>query len=116
MENNHDKTRTLVLRTRVSEAEYADIVRRAASLHTTISALLRNSSLGVEIKPTRNWTPPAELSAIAVVIGHLGRVGNNVNQIAKALNGASTSDARRFEDVLVELRVVLGKVRGLTQQ
>jgi hypothetical protein len=70
---------------RCSDAEYATVTAAAAQAGLSVGAYLRQQALGNPGKRSVR-RPPAERAELARLLGELGRIGGNINQIARALN------------------------------
>ncbi|AEV99697.1 hypothetical protein A4D02_35455 [Niastella koreensis] len=80
---HHTDRRTKRVELRLTEAEEAALVRQAADDGLSVSDFIRKAALGK--KPVvRKATP--ERAAFIKGLAELGKIGSNVNQIAKALN------------------------------
>lgn len=89
-------------RMRLTAAERAQLEERAERAGLTVGAYMRHQCLG-EAGPRAVRRPPVERKALAQLLGQLGKVGGNVNQIARALN----SDRQIMHDIpatLAEIR------------
>lgn len=79
------RQRTAALLIALTPAERADFEARAAKAGLSLSAFARAAALG-EAGPRARRRPIVDAAELASVHAELKRVGNNVNQIAKALN------------------------------
>ncbi|MDN3568717.1 plasmid mobilization relaxosome protein MobC [Paeniroseomonas aquatica] len=70
---------------RLTPAERAQLDELAERAGMTVSAYMRHQCLG-SAGPRAVRRPPVERAALAQLLGQLGKVGSNVNQIARALN------------------------------
>lgn len=99
-----DDSRTEVITVRVTRAERVRIEHRAAAAGLTVSAwaaqALGHGRVTVETRPSARLLP-------AELVAEFKRIGNNVNQIAHALNARSHvrdgALARQFADFLKAL-------------
>ena len=85
---------------RFTAEEFNQIAARADQAGLGSAALLRAAALG-DAGPRAQRRPPADHKALRQLLGHVGRIGNNINQIARALNAAEKSG-------LAEVPAVLG--------
>ncbi|MFC5357092.1 plasmid mobilization protein [Azospirillum himalayense] len=81
------RQRRLQVLVRLDEAEERLLGERAASAGLTPSDYLRQAALG-PVARVRLPPPDPRVESLQRLLGELGRVGNNVNQIARALNVA----------------------------
>lgn len=70
---------------RLTPGERAQLDERAERAGMTVSAYMRHQCLG-EAGPRAVRRPPVERAALAQLLGQLGKIGSNLNQIARALN------------------------------
>ncbi len=89
------ETRSEILRFRVKPEEREKIERKALSSYRTISTYLRDCSLGKRIVVT---------PGIDSLISELRRLGNNLNQIARAVNSGFIDVESSAADDLSEIR------------
>lgn len=81
---------------RMSETEYELLLERATAANMTVSDLIRNAlnSQNVVIK----YEITADVPEIKKIIGELGKIGSNLNQIARYFNqGGIISSEMRTE-------------------
>lgn len=60
--------------------------------------------------PPRRRRTNIDAKLLADVVGQLGRIGSNVNQVAKVANAMGTIDPAMFADALTELRAIRAAV------
>ena len=78
--------------------ERAQLEAAAERAGMTLSTYMRYQCLGAA-GPRAVRRPPVERAALAQLLGQLGKVGSNVNQIARALN----SDRQLAHDIAATL-------------
>jgi len=78
-----DDKRELIVRFRLTAAEKKQISVNAASVGMTTSDYIRNRILGSQ-PHIKKATP--ERADMIRMLGHLGKIGSNINQVARALN------------------------------
>jgi len=103
---------------RWTDDEFSAISEKADKAGLAVAAFMRAVALG-DPGPRAQRRPPADHKALRQILGELGRVGNNINQIARALNSgesASLPDLREALRVYLEIRNrifdALGKNHG----
>ena len=79
------RQRTAALLIALTPAERADFEARAAKAGLSLSAFARAAALG-DKGPRSRRRPTVEAATLAQTHIELKRIGNNINQIAKALN------------------------------
>lgn len=70
---------------RLTPEEYEDVSAKADNAGMTPAAFFRLAALGSP-GPRAQRRPPADHKALREILGHCGRIGNNLNQIAYQLN------------------------------
>ena len=80
-----NRKRTKQCLVRFTEEEYTAIEAKADKAGIASAAFLRAAALG-DPGPRAQRRPPADHQALRRILGELGRVGNNLNQIAHRLN------------------------------
>ena len=80
--------RSIVIKTRMTDEEYSDFTERAKFCGVSQSEFIRRAIDDAVIKPIITVSPVNEklLSAIGQLIAQLGKIGGNLNQIARFLN------------------------------
>ena len=80
--------RKRVVKTRLTEEEYADFAARLAPYGISQSEFIRRAIRGATIRPVVTVSPVNDelLSAIGKLTAEYGRIGSNLNQIARTLN------------------------------
>jgi hypothetical protein len=79
---------------------------RAAEAGLSVSSYLRAAALG-NAGPRARRAPTIEKEALGKAIAELNRVGNNVNQIARAMNIGKDYDDAFLRTSVAEMRAVL---------
>ena len=70
---------------RLTHEEFEDVSAKADNAGMTPAAFFRFAALGTP-GPRAQRRPPADHKALREILGHCGRIGNNLNQIAYQLN------------------------------
>ena len=80
--------RSRVVKTRLSEDEYADFTARLAPYGISQSEFLRQAIRRTTIRPVLHVSSVNDelLSAVGKLAAEYGRIGGNLNQIARTLN------------------------------
>ena len=80
--------RSRVVKTRLSEDEYADFTARLAPYGISQSEFLRQAIRRATIRPVVHVSAVNDelLSAVGKLTAEYGRIGGNLNQIARTLN------------------------------
>lgn len=89
--------RTIAIKTLVNEKEYEEITGNAEQAGMARGAYLR--ALGMEHQIV---IPKPAISREALI--ELGRIGNNLNQVAKALNAGQSTELMEVLGIIRELK------------
>lgn len=92
---------------RFTADEFNRIADRADNSGLGFAAFMRAAALDGNAGPRAQRRPPADHKALRQLLGHVGRIGNNVNQIARALNAgekASLSELREALGAYLDIR------------
>lgn len=79
------RQRTRVVQVRLSEAEYSEITGRAEAALLTPASYVRDVVLDAPA-PRARRRPAIEAVQVARVLAQLGKVGSNLNQLARQAN------------------------------
>ena len=93
--------RSVVVKTRMTDEEYADFTERAKFCGISQSEFIRQAIENAVIKPIITVSPVNEklLSTVGQLTAQLGKVGGNLNQIARYLNEHSVPYNTLYVDV-----------------
>jgi hypothetical protein len=100
--------KTVPISLRCTAKDHAAISAAAARAGLSIGAYLRALALG-SAGPRAVRRPPIERKELARLLGHLGKVGSNINQLARAYN--QTGIRPGFPE-LVAIRQEIGEMRA----
>ena len=80
--------RSRVVKTRMTEEEYAEFAQRLSAYHMSQAEFIRQAITGAAIRPIITVSPVNDelLSAVGKLAAEYGRIGGNLNQIARYLN------------------------------
>ena len=99
------------LHCRLLPDEKTTISTRAAQLGISVSQYLRQAALGAPHRPPKKRLPTFAEKSLAQVLGQLGRVGNNLNQLTQISHIAGqVPDSIRLNALLRELKAVMFSV------
>ena len=88
---------------RFSESEYADLKTKADSAGVKVSGLIREA-----VPKVRAWTP-IHTAAEKERVRQVARIGNNLNQIARAVNQQGV--VKHELDILARLKSIQDDLR-----
>ncbi|WAH66886.1 plasmid mobilization protein [Xanthomonas hortorum] len=109
MSRSNARQRTKQSLVRLSDEEYALLSERADASGVTLTDYIRSQALGA--KPLRaQRRPSVDRAALAQLLGRIGVVGGNVNQIARKLNSGQSADYIDLMETMKEVREMRGMV------
>lgn len=97
---------------RVTEKERAAIGEAASKAGLAPGSYARGKLLG-GTPPRAVRALPIERQALALLLAQIGRVGGNLNQLAKAGNSGLPVDAADVAPALADLRAIRDEIRAL---
>ncbi len=107
--------RTRFIAVRCTSEEYAAIDAAASAAGLSIGAYLRAQALG-DPGPRAVRRPPVERQELARLIGLVGKLGSNVNQIAHAFNASQIvpgfAELLAIRQEVAQMRAALLKALG----
>ena len=103
--------RSRVVKTRMTEEEYADFAARLAPYGISQSEFIRRAIQGASIRLVVTVSPVNDelLAALGKLTAEYGRIGSNLNQIARALNEYGTP----YNALSVEVRAAISDLAAL---
>ena len=103
--------RSHVVKTRMTEEEYADFTERLKHYDMSQAEFIRQAITRATIRPIVTVSPVNDelLSAIGKLIAEYGKIGGNLNQIARALNEYGTP----YNTLSVEVRAAISDLVAL---
>lgn len=107
-----DGGRAKVFYFRVTEKEHAAIGEAASKAGLAPGSYARGKVLGGN-PPRAVRALPVERQALTLLLAQIGRVGGNLNQLAKAGNSGLPVDAREVAPALADLRAIRDDIRAL---
>jgi hypothetical protein len=97
---------------RWDEEEWKAVDEQAARARLTVPSYLRQLALAEEKRKTRSTRrAPIERELLAKVLGQLGKIGSNLNQLAHAAN-LNRSENAKIMATVAELRRLLPPILG----
>ena len=78
--------RSRVVKTRMTEEEYAEFVERLSACNMSQAEFIRQAIAGAAIRPSITVSPINDelLAAVGKLTAEYGRIGGNLNQIGRA--------------------------------
>lgn len=109
------EARTKLIPVRCTADERAAIKAVADKAGLSVGAFLRAAALG-DAGPRAVRRPPIERKELARLLGHLGKVGSNINQLAYAFNSRgrvpALAELNRIREYVGEMRDALMTALG----
>ena len=104
------RKRNKQLNLRLSPEEYNRIKRDADALEITAGAYVRKVILNAPV-PRKSKRPCVEVRTLARLLGQIGRIGGNINQLTKAANTGIPFQRHELEQELKSLRIINEEIK-----
>ena len=104
------RRRERLVQTRLDDAEHAQLEARAGQAGLAVGAYLRACALETA-GPRARRRAPVDRELLAHTNADLNRIGNNLNQIARAINRGRDAEEQAIIGTTDELRDVLAMLR-----
>ena len=103
--------RSRVVKIRMTEEEYAEFTERLSACNMSQAEFIRQAITGAAIRPIITVSPVNDelLSTVGKLIAEYGKIGGNLNQIARALNEYGTP----YNALSVEVRAAISDLAAL---
>ena len=103
--------RSRVVKTRMTEDEYADFSRQLSLYGISQAEFIRRAIRGLPIHPIIKVSPVNDelLSAIGKLTAEYGKIGGNLNQIARSLNEYGAP----YRELSADVRAAIGELHDL---
>ena len=103
--------RSRVVKTRMTEEEYAEFAERLSAYNMSQAEFIRQAITGAAIRPIITVSPVNDelLAAVGKLTAEYGKIGGNLNQIARALNEYGTP----YNTLSVEVRAAIFDLAAL---
>ncbi len=107
----HAPHRSHVVKTRMTEEEYADFTERLKNYDMSQAEFIRQAITRATIRPIVTMSPVNDelLAAVGKLTAEYGKIGGNLNQIARALNEYGTP----YNALSVEVRAAISDLAAL---
>lgn len=93
------RQRNKVVVVRLTDDEHGTLESLSSRSGLALGAFMRAAAFG-DSGPRAQRRPPADHQALRQILGHCGRIGNNLNQIARQLNTTGDLDLRELQEAL----------------
>lgn len=106
--------RNRIIKTRVTEEEHADFMERLSLYGMNQSEFIRQAITGATVRPIITVSPVNDelVTAIGKLTSEYGKIGGNLNQIARFLNEHGSP----YDDLSKEVRAALSDLAALKYQ
>lgn len=88
---------------RLTEAEAAELNKRADDSRLTLAGYFRSAVMDTP-PPPQSRRPPVDRKELAKLLGAMGRIGSNINQLAKVANAGSWPESASLHKACEDIR------------
>lgn len=99
--NKRQRGKTVTVRLTLDE--HANLESLSSRSGLAVGAFMRAAAFG-DSGPRAQRRPPVDHQALRQILGHCGRIGNNLNQIAKHLNAGGQPEMEELREALTAYR------------
>ncbi len=99
MAGSDKRQRGKIIASRCLDEEFTAIAAKADKAGLAVGAFMRAAALG-DTGPRAQRRPPIDHKALRQYLGQFGRLGNNINQIARALNSGEKAKLPELQQLL----------------
>lgn len=113
MSKSESRKATKIISIRVTPDEYDQVSAMAAVSNTSVSAFCRRAAFSAAALPMpsyENKAPEKAAAELRVVLGQIGRISSNLNQLTKLANSIKSVPVQK------DLRIIFAEVRALREQ
>ena len=111
MSVSQNRNRRRSLKTATTDAEAEEIEAKARAAGVSVAGYLRESALERETPGTQRSAPLPERQALVRLLGQLGMVGSNLNQLTKLGNQGQPLPMLELSATLAAIRLAAEQVR-----
>jgi len=112
MAGSDKRQRGKIIASRCLDEEFTAIAAKADKAGLAVAAFMRAAALGdAGLRAQRR--PPVDHKALRQYLGQVGRLGNNINQIARALNSREWAIPPELQEVLRACLNILNAINAL---
>ena len=90
---------------RLDEAEHTKINERAENAGLTLSGYFRSAVLNTP-PPPQSRRPPVDRTELAKLLAAMGRIGNNINQLARVANAGSWPESSALSKACTDIKSI----------
>ncbi|MFQ5443028.1 MAG: plasmid mobilization relaxosome protein MobC [Nitrospinales bacterium] len=94
---------------RLTEAEHAELSKRADNSRLTLAGYFRSATLDTP-PPPQSRRQPVDRKELGKLLGAIGRIGNNINQLAKVANAGSWPESKSLHKACDDIRWIRRKL------
>lgn len=108
---SEERRKSKVIGVRVYDLEEIEIKLKAEEAGLSVPSYIRQTVLeNIAVTKTRKSPPPLDVRLFSSALGQLGKIGNNLNQIAKRLNEGGGVGIDRIFTALEQLHFSMNEL------
>lgn len=94
---------------RLTEAEHAELSKRADNSRLTLAGYFRSATLDTP-PPPQSRRQPVDRKELGKLLGAIGSIGNNINQLAKVANAGSWPESKSLHKTCDDIQWIRSKL------
>ena len=107
---SEERQKSKIVGVRLSEVEYAEAKEKAERQNVSLPTYFREAVLSKVETKGRPAPRSFDVKLLSMTIGALGKIGNNLNQIAHRLNEGGGVGLERLASVFEQLEITMKEI------
>jgi hypothetical protein len=105
MADNKNNSRPAPFTVRLTSEERAELERRAERAGLSLGGYFKSATFNTP-PPPQSRRPPVDRTELAKLLAAIGRIGNNVNQLARVANAGSWPESKELSKACAEIKLI----------
>ena len=107
---SENREKTKVVGVRVNEEEHFELALKSEDAGLSIPAFVRKKLLDEVFTQPRKAAPSLDKKLLSMILAQLGKLGSNMNQIARRLNEGGNVNAEKITGAVVDFEVLRDEI------
>ena len=107
---SENREKTKVVGVRVYEEEHFELALKSEDAGLSIPAFVRKKLLDEVFTQPRKAAPSLDKKLLSMILAQLGKLGSNMNQIARRLNEGGNVNAEKITGAVVDFEVLRDEI------
>ncbi len=107
---SENRRKTKIVGVRLNEEEHFELALKAEDEGLSIPAFVRKKLLDEVFTQPRKAAPSLDKKLLSMILAQLGKLGSNMNQIARRLNEGGSVGAERITGAVVDFEILRDEI------